>query len=161
MSEVRKLQLSDEEVAERMEAYSNGNELESAMRWLWGEAGEIIEQVATEFLGEQAGRFQRTFYTNSLNAQTIRAIAQQGFEIHAGKTTVPKFVAVRARYTSALLRRLHQHFEDRSQDRIRAIETFVNAQSFSRDIVLAQVSRLVANDAAEARGRRSEQFAEH
>ncbi|MEO5774375.1 MAG: methyl-accepting chemotaxis protein [Sphingomicrobium sp.] len=154
-------QLSDHEVAERIEAYSDGGKLEAALQWLWDETGELLEEVATEYLGEAAGRFQRIFYTSRLDANAIRAIAQQGFEIHAGKTTVPQFVAARARFTSAILRRLDKHFEGRGEDRVRAIDTFVNAQSFARDIVLSQVSRLLASDAAEARGRQSEEFARH
>jgi methyl-accepting chemotaxis protein len=160
MSETKNLQrLSREEVADRLAAYSDGGKLEKSFRWLWQQAGQVIQEVAIAHLGEAAGRFQSTFYTSPVDEEWVSTVAEQGVEIHATKTSVPQFVAQRARYAADLLRRLHEHFSDRPDDRIRAIETFVIGQSYARDIVLAQVSLLAASDAAEARGRESDAFA--
>ncbi|MEO6361575.1 MAG: methyl-accepting chemotaxis protein [Sphingomicrobium sp.] len=159
MSSTGNLQrLSAEDVAERLAAYSDGGKLQEAFRWLWDQAGSIIQEVAAVHLGEAAGKFQQAFYTSPVDESWVRAVAEQGVQIHAAKTSVPQFVAQRARYTSDLLRRLDQHFGEQTEDRVRAIDTFSIGQNYARDIVLAQVSVLAASEAAEARGRQSEEF---
>ncbi|HEX8413103.1 MAG TPA: methyl-accepting chemotaxis protein [Sphingomicrobium sp.] len=162
MSDTKNLQrLSSEDVSERLAAYCDGGKLEESFRWLWEQAGPVVQEVAAAHLGEAAGKFQPSFYASPVDETWIRAVAEQGVEIHAAKISVPQFVAKRARYTTDLLRRLDEHFSDRPADRIRAIDTFVVGQSYARDIVLAQVSLLTATDAAEARGRESEEFERH
>jgi methyl-accepting chemotaxis protein len=153
--------LSSADVAERLAAYADDGQLEQSLRWLWDEAGDIIVDAAAKHLGQNAAQFQPTFYATPVDERWVRTVAEQGVEIHAAKMSVPQFVAQRARYAADLLRRLHDLFSDRPDDRIRAIETFVIAQNYARDIVLAQVSLLAAGDAAEARGRESDEFAHH
>lgn len=153
--------LSRQEVSERLAAYADGGKLQEAFHWLWDEAGHIIQEVAITHLGDASGAYQKEFYTSRVDEKWILAVAEQGVEIHAANTSVPEFVAQRARYASDLLRRLDEHFHERPDDRIRAIGTFVVGQSYARDIVLAQVSLLAASNAAEVRGRESERFARH
>jgi methyl-accepting chemotaxis protein len=162
MSDTRNLQrLSDQDVAERLAAYSDAGKLDQSFRWLWDEAGSMIEEAAETHIGGIASKFQQAFYTSSIDEKWVRLVAEQGVEIHTEKMSVPQFVASRARFATDLLRRLDQHFSDRPEDRIRAIDTFFKGQSYARDIVLAQVSLLAASDAAQARGHQSEQFARH
>jgi methyl-accepting chemotaxis protein len=150
--------LSKEQVSERLAAYADGGKLEAAMHWLWDEAGGIIDEVSRAQLGDAVARLQREFYTRAVDEDWVRAIAEQGIEIYSAKTSIPQFVAGRARYMSELLRRIDVHFRSRHEERLRAVDTLYRAQSFARDIVHAQVSLLDANDAADARGRQSEQF---
>jgi methyl-accepting chemotaxis protein len=79
-------------------------------------------------------------------------------ELYESAKSLPQFVAERAMYAKEMLRRLYDLFRDRPEDRLYAIETFFKAQTFHREIVLAQLSNLLAYEAAEARGRQSEQF---
>jgi methyl-accepting chemotaxis protein len=155
------LRLSDSDVAERLSAYSSGGQLEVDLHWIWEEAGHIIQEVAAAHFGEDTRKFQHSLYACPVDQRWVRTIAEQGVEIHAAKISVTEFVAARARYTSDLLRSLDDHFGSRSADRIRAIDSIFKGQCFARDIVLAQVSLLVAHDAAEARVCESRQFEQH
>ncbi|MEO5774857.1 MAG: methyl-accepting chemotaxis protein [Sphingomicrobium sp.] len=152
------VRLRARDVAERLAAYSADGQLETDLTWLWNDAGHIIQEVATAHFGDSTGKFQHSLYNCGVDEHWVHTIAQQGVEIHASMMSVPEFVAGRARYTSDLLSRLDQHFADRPADRVRALDTFFKGQCFARDIVLAQISLLVAHDAAEARGRQSELF---
>jgi methyl-accepting chemotaxis protein len=150
--------LTDEQVQARVAAYTDSGRFEANMHWLWEEAGDIIEQVSRNHLGEEAVKYERDRFTLKIDEAWIRKVAEYGLMMHVAKVSVPQFVAARAMVTGEIIRRLEEHFADSPENRVRAMDTLSRAQSFCGDILLAQIALLEANAAADKRGSESEQF---
>jgi methyl-accepting chemotaxis protein len=150
--------LTDEQVSARLAAYADGGRFEANLQWLWEQAGDVIEEVSRAHLGDEAVSYERDRFTHPINADWIRKVAEYGVMMYTAKVSVPQFVAARAVVTGEILRRVDERFADSPENRVRAVDTMCRAQSFCGDILLAQIALLEANDAAETRGRESEQF---
>ena len=75
-----------------------------------------------------------------------------------GMTRVPELMAARARMHKQVISALDSHFAGRPDDGERAADAYLRCATYCQDIILAQVSLLEANEAADQRGRQSEQF---
>jgi methyl-accepting chemotaxis protein len=149
--------LTDDQVSRRLAAYSDDGRFQQSLRWLWGEAGEVIEQAARKHFGDEAAHQQREQFTRPVDESWVRSVAEEGVRMYAAKADVPSFVAARARMARDVAAQFDQRFAD-GADRIAAIDAFHRAMSFDQDIIVAQMALLEANAAADARGRQSEQF---
>src|SRR5687768_7434441 len=87
--------LNDERVASRLQHYSNQGELESSLRWLWEQAGSVIEEACIAEFGENGGRVVRTYMTRPVDAAWVHTVAKQGRLMYAGRKNVPEFIAAR------------------------------------------------------------------
>jgi methyl-accepting chemotaxis protein len=150
--------LTNDQVTSRIASYSEDGRFEAAMRRLWDDAGAVIEQAASNHFGEDVGSLGRDQFTKPVDETWIRSVAEQGLKMFAGKRSVPEFIATRARMVKEVIRGFDDRFQGRPDERIEAIDTFFRVLSFSEDIILAQIALLEANEAADQRGRQSEQF---
>jgi len=150
--------LTNDQVTSRIASYGEDGLFEAALRRLWDDAGTIIEQAASNHFGEDVGSLGRDHFTKPVDEAWVRSVAEQGLKMFAGKRSVPEFIAARARMVKEVIRGFDECFKGRTDERIEALDTFYRVLSFSEDIILAQIALLEANDAADQRGRQSEQF---
>ena len=150
--------LSDEQVNARLSAYVEGGGFEESLRWLWDEAGDLIADALRRHYGEQSAHLNRDFFTSPVDAAWVRKVAERGIEMFVARASVPQFTAKRATVAAELFARFIQHFEGRPEDLARALNAYTRILTYGEDIILAQMAVLEANEAAEQRGRESQQF---
>ncbi|WP_294172994.1 methyl-accepting chemotaxis protein [uncultured Sphingomonas sp.] len=159
MTERNTLQrLSDSEVSERLAVYGDGGQLEESLRWLWKDAGEVIYAVLRRHYGEEIASFNRDLLNRPVDEQWIRSIAERGIQMFSDGASIPEFAAARAKVAGHILRAFRTHFGDRSDDLVRAFETYAKVMTYGQDIIIAQISLLKADQVANARNLRSAQF---
>ena len=149
--------LTDEQVNARIASYGDDGRFEASIRQLWDDAGPVIEAAVRTHFGEDVGCLGAKYFTSPVDESWVRSVAEQGLKMFAAKRSVPEFTAARARMVKDVVRGFEDCFS-RADDRVAAIDTFHRVMSFSLDIILAQIALLEANDAADQRGRQSEQF---
>ncbi len=150
--------LNDQQVASRLTNYADHGRFEAGLHWLWGEAGEFVEAACRTYFGEEGAQVARAYATRAVDVSWVHTVAKQGRQMFVSKASVPEFVASRARMVKEVHAAFDQHFADRADDHSKAIDIFHRLMSYSQDIILAQISVLEANEAADQRGRQSEQF---
>ena len=150
--------LTDEQVKARIASYGDDGRFEASLRELWNDAGPVIEAAVRTHFGEDAGCLNARHFTLPVDESWVRSVADQGLKMFAAKRSVPEFTAARARMVKDVIRGFDDCFAGRADDRVAAIDTFHRMMSFSLDIILAQIALLEANEAADQRGRQSEQF---
>jgi methyl-accepting chemotaxis protein len=150
--------LTEQQVASRLSSYCEDGHFGASLRRLWDDAGPVIDAASHSHFGEDIGSLGRDDFTKPVDEAWVRAVAEQGVKMFAGKRSVPEFIAARARMAKEITRAFDDCYEDRADDRIEAIDTFHRVLTYSQDIILAQIALLEANDAADQRGRQSEQF---
>ncbi|MEA3065496.1 MAG: methyl-accepting chemotaxis protein [Sphingomonadales bacterium] len=148
--------LTDGQVANRLRAYNDDGGFERELGWLWAEAGDLIEAAVRASGGDSAARRTRDSFTRPVDAAWIHAVAGLGFEIYTKALSVPAEMDRRARLVASLGADFAGRFDD--QGFRRALEALQRLAAYESDIILAQLALLEANEAAAARGRRSEQF---
>jgi methyl-accepting chemotaxis protein len=150
--------LTSEQVATRLASYGDDGRFAEALRQLWSDAGTLIEQTCKTYFGDDAGCLGRDHFMQPVDEAWVRSVAEHGVKMFAAKRSVPEFVAARARLAREVVRGFDECFARRPDERLDAIDTFHRLLSFSQDIILAQIAVLEATEAAEQRGRESEQF---
>jgi methyl-accepting chemotaxis protein len=150
--------LSEAQIETRLSAYRDGGRFEDALRWVWREAGDIVDEATREHLGEEFAGSNRDLFTQPVDAAWVRRVAEVGVRMYAGNQSVPEFIAARTRLARAVTAAMEERFAGRSDDKLRATDTLLRLLCFSEDIILAQIALLEAVAAADARGRQSEQF---
>jgi methyl-accepting chemotaxis protein len=148
--------LTDVQVANRLRAYNEGGGFERELAWLWAEAGDLIEAAVTASGGEPAARRTRESFTRPVDSAWIHAVAGLGFEIYLKGLPVPQEMDRRARLVASLGAAFRDRFDESGF--LRALEALQRLAAYESDIILAQLALLEANEAAAARGRRSEKF---
>ena len=150
--------LSEEQVASRLTAYGEDGAFEKSLRWLWSEAGPVIEDEWRGHFGADAAKLNRVLFTQPFNEGWVRAVAETGVHMYTNKQSVPEFVAGHTKLCGNVMRRFDEHFGDRAEDKFTACDIFQRSLAYGEDIILAQIALLEANEAADTRGRQSEQF---
>ena len=140
--------LTDEQVESRLKAYSDGGRFQEAMRWLWDQAGDIIEDTTRKHFGDQVAKLNRDHFTKPVNQSWVRATAEQGVVMYSGKLSVPEFIAAHCNMAREVISKFDERFEGRTEEKLAAIDTFNRALAYAEDIVLAQIALLEANAAA-------------
>jgi len=150
--------LTDEQVNSRLKAYSDGGKFQDSLRWLWGQAGDVIEECARRHFGEEAVKLNRAYFTMKVDSAWVRAVAEQGIQMFVNKKSVPEFIASHADMSRDVIADLEERFAGKTEEKLTAIDAFNRALAYAEDIILAQISLLEANEAADARGKQSEEF---
>jgi methyl-accepting chemotaxis protein len=148
--------LTDAQVANRLRAYNGDGGFERELAWLWTEAGDLIESAVLASGGEAAAKRTRESFTRPVDPGWVHAVASLGFDIYRHGLSVPEEMDRRARLVASLCGAFRGRFGE--AELCRAIETLQRLAAYESDIILAQVALLEANEAAAARGHRSEAF---
>jgi methyl-accepting chemotaxis protein len=148
--------LTDAQVANRLRAYNKDGGFERELAWLWAEAGDLVEAAVLASGGEAAARRTRDSFTRPVDSAWIHAVAGLAFEIYTKALPVPEEMDRRARLVGSLCAAFRERFDGAGF--CRAVEALQRLAAYESDIILAQLALLEANEAAAARGRRSEQF---
>ena len=153
--------LTDAQVSARLAAYNAGGSLQRDIDLLRENATDIIAaEVLATFGPERAQRYAEA-HSRPVGADWIQGIAEYGRMIYAEKTPVPTYMVERTATATRIVSAMIEKFSDdigKAQD---CVTAFYRVSSFETDIILAQVAVLEANDAADQRGRESEQFEAH
>ena len=150
--------LTDEQVSARLAAYNAGGSLEADLKLLRECAGDIIdEEIGAQFGPERAAQHAAT-HSDGVDAGWVQGIAEYGRRIYRDKIAVPSYIAARTAAGEAIIGRIVDRFA-RDTDRARkCVSALYRVGVFETDIILAQVALLEAIDAANARGKQSEEF---
>ncbi|HEX4801088.1 MAG: methyl-accepting chemotaxis protein [Myxococcales bacterium] len=159
MSETGQLQqLTDQQVKARLAAYNPDGSLDRDIAFLRENAADLIaEEISAQFGPERAGLYA-SVYSGNVNADWIQGIAEYGRRIYREKTSVPVYMAARADTASRIIARIVDRFSNDLHKLNECLSAFLRMKTYETDIILAQVALLEAIDAAESRGRESENF---
>jgi methyl-accepting chemotaxis protein len=150
--------LTDEQVSARLAAYNADGALERDVALLREHIGDIIETEAGGQFGHEAARKVLKHYSGTVDAGWIDEIAEYGRRLYAEKTPVPSYISARNALVARVFAQCFERFARQpeiAQDCVRALQGLVTIET---DIILAQIALLEAIDAANARGRQSEEF---
>jgi methyl-accepting chemotaxis protein len=150
--------LTDEQVRARLSAYNGDGSLESDVVLLRDNVADIFaEEIVAQFGKERAERFAAN-YAGKVDGGWIQNVAEYGRQIYAERVPVPSYMLARTQAASRIIARMVERYSDRTDMLEQLVCSFNRLSAFETDIILAQVSLLEANDAAEQRGQESEQF---
>ncbi|HEU5067671.1 MAG TPA: methyl-accepting chemotaxis protein [Sphingomicrobium sp.] len=150
--------LTNEQVNARLAAYNSDGSLDRDMKLLREKAGEIIDAEVSAHFGPERAAKHASNYSGSANAAWVQGIADYGRRIYADGTSVPAYVAERARAGSSIIARMIEEIGEDSEILGQCINAFYRLSEFETEIVLAQVAHLESFNSADSRGRQSEQF---
>jgi methyl-accepting chemotaxis protein len=150
--------LTDEQVTSRLGAYNPKGSLERDIHHLWEEAGDIIEEEFHAKFGAEAAARIKAECTATVNDAWVQDVAEHGRRIYHDQTSVPVYIAARDELITRIIGRMFERFADQADTLRLCVSAFQRLTSFETDIILAQVALLEAIEAADERGRESEQF---
>ena len=150
--------LSDEQVSARVRAYNADGALERELRQLWDDCGVLIAAEVREAFGAEAADGLVTHYTGKVDAAWVQAVAEHGRKIYRDSISVPEFIVARDKLNARIVAGLSDQFGDDRQRFSQNLCAIQRLAQFETDIILAQVSLLEAIEAADHRGRESDQF---
>jgi len=151
-------QLTDEQVGARLQAYNPDGSLERDVRSLWQDAGDIIDAEVRAQFGPEAAERVHAHYGAKVDSTWIQNVAEYGRRIYREKTSVPAYIAARDQLITRIIGQLFERYSEDPTTLARSVTAFQRLTSFETDIILAQVALLEAIEAADQRGRESEQF---
>src|SRR5215213_8925951 len=150
--------LTDEQVNARLAAYNPGGALDRDVALLRDHCTDLIaSEVVSQFGPERAARYA-SLYASNVDASWVQGIAEYGREIYRERTPVPMYIAARTQTASHIAARMAEQFSNDPALLQKCIGAFMRMSTFETDIILAQVALLEAIEAADQRGRESEQF---
>jgi methyl-accepting chemotaxis protein len=150
--------LTEQQVSARLAAYNPGGALDRDVQLLREHVADLVAaEVLAQFGPERAERYA-TIYAGNVDAAWVQGIAEYGREIYRDKTSVPVYMAARTQTASRVVARIAERFAGDAEKIKDCMGAFMRISTFETDIILAQVSLLEAIDAADIRGRESEQF---
>ena len=150
--------LTDQQVSARLAAYNPRGSLEADIALLRDNAADLIAaEVQSEFGPDRAERY-RSMYAGRVDTAWVQDIAEYGRLIYAERISVPGYIADRTRVASRIVAAIVERFSDNTERLEECVSAFLRLSMFETDIILAQVALLEAIEAADQRGRESEQF---
>src|SRR5690348_5339569 len=150
--------LTDEQIKTRLAAYNPDGSMDRDVELLREHCTDIIaEEIVAQFGPERAARYAET-HSGKVNAAWVQNIAEYGREIYRDRTSVPVYIAARMQTAARISAKMVHKFQDDPRMLQKCVMAFVRMNTFETDIVLAQVALLEAIEAADIRGRESEQF---
>jgi methyl-accepting chemotaxis protein len=153
--------LTDEQVSARLKAYNPGGSLERDIDLLRENATDIIAKAVQAHFGQERAERFASNYAGKVDAGWIQNVAEYGRQIFREKTSVPVYMAARAKAASQIVADMVERFSGDEEKLENCLSAFYRLTTFETDIILAQVSLLEAIEAADMRGRESEQFERH
>src|SRR3954453_21554854 len=150
--------LTDEQVSARLKAYNPGGKLDPDWK-LFKEhmLGPVIAEIEAQFGSDRARRYS-AIYDGNIDAAWIQSIAEYGRDIYHDRTPVPEYIAARFEIATRVFAALTKQFHTDCEQVASCISAYYRIDIIETDIILAQVALLEAIEAADARGRESEQF---
>ena len=150
--------LTDEQVNARLSAYNGDGSLDRDIALLRDKAGDLIETHVRDQFGKEAAEHASVHYSSRVDAGWIQNIAEYGRRIFQDQASVPSYIAARGRLKSAIVDDMFDRFADDTDTLRSCVDAFQRLTTIETDIILAQVALLEAIDAADVRGRESDQF---
>ena len=150
--------LTDEQVNARLAAYNGDKSLDRDVQLLRDNVADIIASEIVSQFGKKRGERFSGNYASNVDAAWIENMAGYGREIYAERTSVPAYMVAPARRRAEVLARIVERYADDAEKMEQLLCAFHRVSQAETDIVLAQVSLLEANDAADRRGRESGDF---
>ena len=150
--------LTDQQVSARLAAYNAGGSLDRDLQLLREKAGDLIETEVREQFGADVAATVKTHYAGKVEADWIQNVAEYGRRIFHDKTSVPQYIAARDQLITRVVGGMFERFGDDQHELQTCVAAFQRLTTIETDIILAQVSLLEAIEAADQRGRESEQF---
>jgi methyl-accepting chemotaxis protein len=153
--------LTDEQVNSRLATYNAGGSLDRDMK-LFKEhmLPLVVSEIGAQFGSERADRYAAIF-SGKIDAAWVQSIAEYGRQIYRDKTSVPQYIAARNEIANGVVAALTEQFRNDCNQLASCISAYYRFDIIETDIILAQVALLEALEAADARGRESEQFERH
>ena len=124
--------LTDEQVTARLSAYSDGGRFQDSLRWLWGQAADVIEECSRRHFGEEAVKLNRAYFTMKVDQAWVRAVAEQGVQMYVKKQSVPEFIAAHASMARDVVAEFEERFEGKTEDKLTALDAFNRALDLCR-----------------------------
>jgi methyl-accepting chemotaxis protein len=150
--------LTDEQVNARLKAYNAGGSLDRDLKLFKDHMlGLVVAEIGAQFGSDRADRYS-AIYAGKIDAAWIQSIAEYGRQIYRDKTSVPVYIAERNEIASRVFSAIGEQFRDDHEQIAACISAYYRFDTIELDIILAQVSLLEAIEAADQRGRESEQF---
>jgi methyl-accepting chemotaxis protein len=150
--------LTDEQVSARLAAYNSGGSLDRDIALLRDNAADLIATEVVAHFGQERAERYAAAYSAKVDSAWIQSVADYGRRIYQEKTSVPVYMAARMQAASGIVARMVERFSADPDKLSECTSAFMRMNVFETDIILAQVSLLEAIEAAELRGRESEQF---
>jgi len=150
--------LTPEQVNARLAAYNGDGSLDQALALLRDKAGELIVGEVLQQFGKESADRVKANYSGAVDADWIQSIAEYGRRIYGEKTSVPEYIAARDRLKTRVIGRLFEQYGNAGGTLEDCVKAFQRVTTIETDIILAQVALLEAIEAADQRGRESEQF---
>jgi methyl-accepting chemotaxis protein len=150
--------LTDEQVNARLAAYNGDKSLDRDVTLLRDNVNDIISsEIVAQFGSERAERFAAN-YASTVDADWIQAVAESGRRIYQDKTSVPAYIAERDKLVGRVIGSLFERFAAEPDRLLDCVLAYQRMTTYQTDIMLAQVALLEANEAAEMRGRQTQEF---
>ncbi|MEO6432912.1 MAG: methyl-accepting chemotaxis protein [Sphingomicrobium sp.] len=150
--------LTDEQVNDRLTSYNGDGSLDRDLSTVKEHAADILVEEANATFGEESAKRVLLRYDHTVDADWIDNVAEFGRRIYADKISVPSFLKTRQQFTANVIDRLFDRFAADPATLLACIKALTRITNVYTDIMLAQIANLEANDAADARGRGTEQF---
>jgi methyl-accepting chemotaxis protein len=150
--------LTDQQVSARLAAYNPGGSLDRDLQLLREKVGDLIDREVRDQFGSDAAATVKAHYAAKVDSNWIQAVAEHGRLIFREKTSVPQYIVARDQLNSRVVAATFERFggdNDTIQDCVTAFQRLTVIET---DIILAQVALLEAIEAADQRGRESDQF---
>jgi methyl-accepting chemotaxis protein len=159
MSETGQLQqLTDRQVKERLSTYNADGSLDRDLALLRENAADLIAAEVSAHFGQKRADLYASAYASKVDAAWVQTIAEYGRKIFREKTSVPVYLAARSQAATGIIARLTERFSSDPDKLQQCVSAFLRMITVETDIILAQVALLEAIDAADQRGRESDQF---
>ena len=150
--------LTDQQVSARLAAYNASGSLDRDIELFKDRVLEfVVAEIRAQFGPERAERYAG-IYSNKVDVAWVQSIAEYGRQIFHNHTSVPEYIADRIQIANRVFAAVTERYESEADQVASCISAYYRLDIVETDIILAQVSLLEANEAADQRGRESEQF---
>ena len=150
--------LTDQQVSARVAAYNPGGSLDRDLQLLREKVGDLIDREVHEQFGSEAAATVKTRYAAKVDSNWIQSVAEYGRRIFRERTSVPQYIVARDQLNSRVIAATFERFGNDTGTTEDCVTAFQRVTVVETDIILAQVALLEAIEAADQRGRESEQF---
>jgi methyl-accepting chemotaxis protein len=150
--------LTDQQVSARLAAYNPGGSLDRDLQLLREKVGDLIDEEVRQQFGSDAAATIKKHYAAKVDSDWVQAVAEYGRLIFREKTSVPQYIVARDQLNSRVIAATFQRFDGDKETIEDCVTAYHRLTVFETDIILAQVALLEAIEAADQRGRESEQF---
>ncbi|MES2147286.1 MAG: methyl-accepting chemotaxis protein [Pseudomonadota bacterium] len=150
--------LSDEQVQNRLTAYNSDGSLDRNLATVKQHAADIIAEEAVATFGEESAKLVLLRYDHKVDANWVEQVAEFGRRLYADKVPVPKFLETRHQFTANVVSRMFERFSADQETLQACVQALMRITNVYTDIMLAQIAVLESHDAANQRGRDTDQF---